>query len=318
MRYTLPPKGGLKAVSIGRMTIDHGSRRLLAQAVYRNTKNSFDGVLLDWVWNKWDIRGFYLLPVSRNPSTSQALDNNERAFDKSVSERKIFGLYSTSPDDNVKLQSYWFKEDDSARLSTKNRNLFTLSVDYTWSIANTWKANVEVIGQTGTSHETTSATDLTEKEVRGFMMHGAIEKQLKLGTLLRAELDYISGDNDASDDTITNFDSLYGVRRFDFGPTDVYQAMPRRNLVAIGARSVNTAFDDHNLMVSYKAMWYEEAPESVDSFIGNQIEFRWRWQVKPNLRLALGGAYLKKGKGFERGDYSGDSRFLFTGARYTF
>lgn len=318
MRYTLPPNGGLKAVSIGRMTIDHGSRRLLAQAVYRNTKNSFDGVLLDWVWNNWDIRGFYLLPVSRNPSTSQALDNNERAFDKSVSERKIFGLYSTSPDDNVKLQSYWFKEDDSARLSTKNRDLFTLSVDYTWSIANTWKANVEVIGQTGTSHQTTSATDLTEKEVRGFMMHGAIEKQLKLATLLRAELDYISGDNDASDDTITNFDSLYGVRRFDFGPTDVYQAMPRRNLVAIGARSVNTAFDHHNLMVSYKAMWYEEAPESVDSFIGNQIEFRWRWQVKPNLRLALGGAYLKKGKGFERGDYSGDSRFLFTGARYTF
>jgi len=84
MRYTLPRNGGLKAVSIGRMTIDHGSRRLLAQAVYRNTKNSFDGVLLDWVWNNWDIRGFYLLPVSRNPSTSQALDNNERAFDKSV------------------------------------------------------------------------------------------------------------------------------------------------------------------------------------------------------------------------------------------
>lgn len=318
MRYSPENKVGIKSLSIGRMTIDHGSRRLLAQAVYRNAKNSFDGVLLDWEWNHWDVRGFYLFPVSRNPSTSQALDNNGRALDKTLRERKIFGLYSTSPDDKVKLQSYWFKEEDSAQLSTKNRDLFTLSVDYTWSIAHDWNANVEVIGQTGTSHETAGATDLTEKEVRAFMTHSAIEKRVTLDTMVSAEFDYISGDNDAEDDTITDFDTLYGVRRFDFGPTDVYQAMPRRNLIAIGMRGVNTSFNHHNLMVSYKAFWYEKAPTSVDSFIGNQLEFRWRWQVKPDLRLALGGAYLMKGEGFQRGDYHDDSRFLFTSALYTF
>jgi len=43
-----------------------------------------------------------------------------------------------------------------------------------------------------------------------------------------------------------------------------------------------------------------------------------RYQVRPELRLVLGGAYLKKGEGFARGDYSDNSAFLFTGALYTF
>ena len=75
---------------------------------------------------------------------------------------------------------------------------------------------------------------------------------------------------------------------------------------------------EHNIMVSYKAMWYQKAPESVDNFIGQQLEARWRWQIMPSLRLAIGAAYLLKGDGFERGDYPDDSQFVFTGALYKF
>ena len=80
------------------MTLDHGSRRLLARGVYRNTQNAFDGITVDTEYQKWAIRGFYLLPVSRLPSASALIEDNERAFDKSYSERKIFGFYATSPE----------------------------------------------------------------------------------------------------------------------------------------------------------------------------------------------------------------------------
>ena len=308
----------VSAIKVGRMELDYGSRRLLAKTAYRNATNSYDGIVVEARVADWQVHGVYVLPVSRFPTDSESLDGNERAFDKSFSERKFFGVYAASKDNNVKLQSYWLKEDDSEALATRNRALYTLSVDYTQPFDNGLITNIEVVGQTGTSFQTASANDTDEKDVRAYMLFGYVGKQITDNTFLRAEVDYISGDNDTSDDTISDFDTLYGVRRFDFGPTDVYQAMPRRNLKAVGLRSVSKPAKAHNIMLGYKAMWYQKAPQDVDSFIGHQVEARWRYQVRPELRLVLGGAYLKKGEGFARGDYSDNSAFLFTGALYTF
>ena len=308
----------VSAIKVGRMELDYGSRRLLAKTAYRNATNSYDGIVVEARVADWQVHGVYVLPVSRFPTDSESLDGNERAFDKSFSERKFFGVYAASKDNSVKLQSYWLKEDDSEVLATKNRDLYTLSVDYTQPFNNGLITNIEVVGQTGTSYQTASANDTVEKDVRAYMLFGYVGKQITDNTFLRAEVDYISGDNDTSDDTISDFDTLYGVRRFDFGPTDVYQAMPRRNLKAVGLRSVSKPAKAHNIMLGYKAMWYQKAPQDVNSFIGHQVEARWRYQVRPELRLVLGGAYLKKGEGFARGDYSDNSAFLFTGALYTF
>lgn len=308
----------ISAIKVGRMELDYGSRRLLAKTLYRNATNSYDGVVVQGHIADWQVDGIYILPVSRFPSDSASVDANDRAFDKSFSERKFFGVYAASSDNNIKLQSYWLKEDDSEELATRNRDLYTLSVDYTKPFGNGWRTNVELVGQTGTANQTTAADDNDEKDVRAYMVFGYVGKQITSNTFLRAEIDYISGDNDNSDDTISDFDSLYGVRRFDFGPTDVYQAMPRRNLKTVGLRSVSKPGKEHNIMFGYKAMWYQKAPQDIDSFIGHQAEVRWRYQVRPELRLVLGGAYLKKGEGFERGDFSDNSAFLFTGALYTF
>lgn len=305
-------------IKVGRMELDYGSRRLLAKTAYRNATNTYDGMVVEARVADWQVHGIYVLPVSRFPSDSARLDANKRAFDRSYSDRKFFGFYAASNDNNIKLQSYWLKENDAKALATKNRDLYTLSVDYTQPFDNGVITNIEVVGQTGTSYQTASADDINEKDVRAYMMFGYVGKQITDNTFLRAEVDYISGDNDSSDNTISDFDSLYGVRRFDFGPTDVYQAVPRRNLKTIGFRSVSKPSKTHNIMLGYKAMWYQKAPQDVDSFIGHQVEARWRYQVRPELRLVLGGAYLKKGDGFARGDYSDNSAFLFTGALYTF
>ena len=103
----------VSAIKVGRMELDYGSRRLLAKTAYRNATNSYDGIVVEARVADWQVHGVYVLPVSRFPTDSESLDGNERAFDKSFSERKFFGVYAASKDNNVKLQSYWLKEDDS-------------------------------------------------------------------------------------------------------------------------------------------------------------------------------------------------------------
>ena len=308
----------VKAITVGRMAVDHGSRRLMAKGVYRNAINAFDGVMVDTVVKDWDVRGFYFLPVSRFPTQSQLVEDNKRAFDKSFSERKYFGLYAVSPDEKWKIQNVWFKESDSEELATKNRDLYTLSVDYSESFAGDWKSNIEVIGQTGTARASSSASDLTDLDVNAWMVHAHLGQQVTKSTFLRAEIDFATGDNDSADDEINAFDGLYGVRRFDFGPTDVYQGFQRSNIIAPGLRSVTKIGGVHNIMVGYKALWYHKVEQGEEDFMGNQLEVRWRYQVMPELRLEFGGAYLMKGGALEQGDYPDDSQFAYTAFLYKF
>jgi len=318
LTYTANGDGALQSWRVGRQEVSYGSRRLLSNTIYRNANNMFDGVVIDWRLLDWNVRTLYLQPVSRLPTDSTLVSNNDRAFDKSYRERALYGVYATTLDNALKVQSYWLKESDSNTLATKNRDLYTLSVDYTFTFSNQWKANLEVIGQTGTSHLTRREEDTTPVDVRAYMLFGYVGRQISSSTFLRAEIDYISGDNNNADGTISDFDTLYGVRRFDFGPTDVYQAMPRRNLATVGVRSISKPAKSQHIMAAYKAMWYQRTPADAERFIGHQVEARWRWQVLPSLRLALGGAYLHKGEGLKRGDYTDNSMFAFTGALYTF
>ncbi len=39
----------------------------------------------------------------------------------------------------------------------------------------------------------------------------------------------------------------------------------------------------------------DKVAEGADDFMGQQLEFRWRYQALPDLRLEFGGAYLHKG-----------------------
>ena len=308
----------LDSVTVGRVTLDHGSRRLMGRTRFRNATNSFEGALVDGPFSGWNVRGFYLLPVSRFPFDAPSLDDNKRAFDKSFSNQKFFGIYAESQDDAWKIHSYWLKESDSEALATKNRDLFTLSVDYSKTFFKDWNYNIEAIGQTGQARQSASASDLDDKDVTAWMVHSHIGKQISANTFLRAEIDAASGDNNADDATIRGFDSLYGLRRFDFGPTDVYQAFPRSNILAPGLRGVTKLGGAHTIMVGYKGLWLHKVSEGEDDFLGHQVEFRWGYQALKPLRVEIGGAYLAKGSALEAGAYPDDSMYAYTGLMYSF
>ena len=308
----------MKKISVGRFVLDHGSRRLLGSGYFRNALNSFDGIVTDWHWSDWSVRGFYLFPVSRLPSDAASIDNNERAFDKSDTERRFYGVYAESDDKQWRVQTYWFNEDDGPGLNTRNRDLFTVSTQYTSPKGSEWLADVEVALQTGTQRQTTASDDVNDLDHFAWLLHASVGKMLDSKTSLSAVVDLISGDNDSSDNKSSAFDGLYGVRRFDFGPTEVYRSFARRNLVGIGAKVVSKFTSKDNLLLHYRAYWYQKTPNGSDSFLGNQLEMRWRHQITKPLRLEFGSAYMFKGKALEQGDYPGDTAYVYSGFRYRF
>ncbi len=91
--------GGLnmQKLSVGRFILDFGSRRVISSGYFRNAMNTFDGVVSEWQWNDWNVNAVYLLPVTRLPGDAASIDANERGFDKSYSERAIYGNRSPRP-----------------------------------------------------------------------------------------------------------------------------------------------------------------------------------------------------------------------------
>ena len=89
------PADGHK-VTVGRYTMDIGSRRLSARNKFRNTINSFNGV-------RWDFQGddgysagaFWNMPTERRPGMRSQLVDNEHDFDNQSIDYQFFGLHST-------------------------------------------------------------------------------------------------------------------------------------------------------------------------------------------------------------------------------
>lgn len=306
--------GGLnmQKLSVGRFILDFGSRRVISSGYFRNAMNTFDGVVSEWQWNDWNVNAVYLLPVTRLPGDAASIDANERGFDKSYSERAMYGVYASSADKTWQLQTYWFDEEDGPDLNTANREFLTVSAHYTLPKDTKWRADAEVIVQSGTRHQSTSPSDVTEIDHQAWLFHGAFGQMVTDTTSLQAIVDLISGDNDSNDGKNTNFDALYAVRRFDFGPTEVYRTMPRRNLVSLGLKMVSKFTKKDNLLIRYLNFSYQKTPVGGESEIGNQIEFRWRHQLLPKFRLEFGGAYMAKGDAFAQGDYPDDTVYGYT------
>ena len=53
---------------------------------------------------------------------------------------------------------------------------------------------------------------------------------------LSLHYDYASGDDDPSDGDNSRYDTLFGSRRFDYGPTSIYGAFARSNINTPGVR----------------------------------------------------------------------------------
>jgi hypothetical protein len=335
-------QGARLDVSAGRMTIDLGDRRLVARNRFRNTINAYTGVHTLWKSaDGFEAHAFYVEPVQRKPSDLASLLDNERELDTESSDVSLWGVFGAAPDvfGSVKGEAYVYglRTRDHAGIPAADRDIYTPGFRlYKTPAAQSWDFETEAVYQFGTSRMTTAATDKRDLQHRAAFFHGEIGYTLSGKSSPRLELsyDYASGDDDPTDNENNRFDTLYGSRRGDFGPTGIYGAFARSNINSPGLRFEAKPLKKLSGMVGYRAVWLASARDQYTTarlqdptghsgdFVGHQLEAQLQYNLLPgNLVLEFGGAYLAHGEFLEdapNAPNEGDTTYVYASAMATF
>jgi hypothetical protein len=196
--------------------------------------------------------------------------------------------------------------------------------------------DAEFTWQHGTRRASASATDTRTLDVSASFMHLAMGYSFEAvwQPRLSLEYDFGSGDDNRLDLNYGRFDSLFGPRRADFGPTGIYGPLGRENIHSWGFR---LGFNPSALTDAFISWRSNRLDTSLDIFArtgvqdllgvsgkdaGNQWEFRVRhWLVEDKVRLEAGGAWYNQGDFLEtapNANGNGDPVFVYTDINWLF
>ena len=304
-------------VQFGRMTLDVGSRRLVSRNRMRNTINAFTGVHARWSKpGGIGLQAFLTMPVARLPNNLERdrLRNNEFELDQEHWERILWGLRVSDVRIGERLDTEWYlfgiREKDRPSLPTRNRDFLTAGLRASKS-GDVWAYELETAIQQGKSRASALPTDTMDLDHRAWFVHAEISRELQGSWEPRVILrfDYASGDKDPDDGEFNRFDTLYGDRRWEFGPTGIYGALTRSNILSPGVALRSKPGPSTDFRIDYRPAWLasdrdfmptaalRDRDGNSGSFIGHQVDLRWRWwSASRNLTVDFTAAYLWKGE----------------------
>ncbi|WP_267393699.1 MULTISPECIES: alginate export family protein [unclassified Sphingomonas] len=303
--------GSKLALQGGRFLLNLGSGRLVATDEYRNTVNGFTGLQVEIDPTRATaLTLFYVLPQERLPDDADDIRHNKVRFDRETFDDAFFGAYLRHKKLVGPLQGelayYRLVERDSPGRDTADRHLSVVDA----RIDNDAKAgsvdvDVEGVYEFGRASDSTMATATNAAVAAGFV-HAAAGYTFAAPFTPRVGLfyDYASGDKPGG--KFGRFDTLFGSRRDDLGPSGTYGGVARENISAPGVRFEAKPGKRVEVLADYRAIWlasrYDRFYNVVDKtgrsgdFAGQQLSGRFRyWLVPQHLRLESNYALLFKG-----------------------
>ena len=308
-------KGGHGLLTLGRFTMDLGSRRLVARNRFRNTTNAFTGVQGEWT-SASGLRavGFWTMPQVRRPDAAADVADNKIELDRESTASQFFGGDLTLPSVlGGTLEGYAFRlvERDRSDLATRNRRLWTLGARlFARPVAGKFDHDLEAAWQGGTARRSTAGADVADLDVSAWLVHAEAGYTFKGGWSPRLSglIDAASGDS-ARAGHYRRFDTLFGARRSEFGPTSLFGPLQRSNIISPGLRVEAAPTKRLDLMAAVRPGWAETARDAFAAtgvkdpggasgrFAGTQLEGRVRYWLVPGLMQSdMGAAALFKGR----------------------
>ena len=291
-------------VQIGRFTKDINSRRLFARNSYRNTINSYTGIAWQQTSASTELGAFYLVPVEPRPGDIAALRHNAFRWDREQSQLRTWGIHGSRsgllPGINGDALLIAIDEEDDGRHQTRDRQYLTLDFRLSKVAAPaTWNFEIEVALQEGELSRN-NAPNAATLDHRAQFYHAQLGYSFEDSwqTTVSMQIDYASGENNGFDDKDEAFDTLFGARRFDFGPTGIYGPFVRSNIYSPGLRLSATPGRGQSLTVAHRHYWDAQGISGQNRFQGRQTEFSLGWHTPVDwLQLETGGAWLDGASG---------------------
>lgn len=326
--------GGTLSAQAGRITMDLGSRRFVARNRYRNTINGFTGIDVKWKsGGGTELRGFWTLPMRRQPSGFSQLRENKIQDDEEDFDLQFWGLYAASEVPMLGRGEVFvlgLHEQDEPNRRTRRRELYTPGFRfYRAPAVGEFDYTLETAFQVGRSRAATTGARLDHF---AHFHHVEVGYSFNVAWSPRVvvQYDYASGDEDPSDGNNNRFDTLFGARRFDFGPTGIYGPFARSNLNTPGLRLQLRPTRTVTSFVALRSFWLADRSDAwttsrvVDPtgksgrYLGSQVEMRVRWNILPgNLRFEAGYAHIFDGGFLQDAPNSnrpGDLNYFYTQA----
>lgn len=305
-------RGSETALDVGRFTMDLGSRRLVSRNNFRNTTNAFAGTRVQWHGaGESSVTAFYTLPLVREPADRDAILGNAVEWDRESFDLVFWGGFASQPvGGGATLEAYFYAldEDDSPKLQTRNRHLYTPGLRlFTKPAAGRWDYELEGAYQFGHLRESTAAS-ARKLDVSAYTIHAEVGYRFAVPWFPRLALEYDRASGDRRGGRYGRFDNLYGSRRSDFGPTSTFGALGRSNIGSLGMRLEVAPDRRWDGFLHYSANWLDSASDSFATtgvrdpagasgrFAGHELEARVRyWLVPDILRMDVGAAVLIDG-----------------------
>lgn len=309
--------GSTTELTAGRFLLKLGSKRLAASPGFRNTANGFTGVRADWSRKDKGQAAtlFYTLPQQRLPSDRASLLNNAVEWDRETDDLRFWGgIFSSQlPGSAVTMEiyAYGLDENDSADRATKNRHLVTPGFRlFTKSKTGRPDFEIEAAWQTGTTRASNAAS-APKRDVSAYTIAAEVGYTFDHPAKPRISLvgDIASGD-DPESANYNRFDTLFGIRRGEWGPSSsLYGPLSRNNVRDVGVKFGVKPSKRLDTFVFARAAWLDERTDSFAKtgikdptgrsgrYAGEQVEARVRYWIVPEfMQLDLGGALLAKGR----------------------
>lgn len=333
-RASIGYSDGPVELTAGRFHLNLGSRRLAGRNAFRNTINSFTGLRLDWRGKANDrLVAFYALPHARLPNDRGDLIGNRVRWDRESFDLTFWGAHYSRPDlfDGVTLQANVFglNERDGDNGPNRNRHLFTWGARLHRAPApGEWDLDLEGAVQTGSIRQSIAA-NAPRQNVRAFFAHAEFgySPGLPGKPRISALFDLASGDDPRSRERYGRFDTLFGPRRFELGPSGIFGPLARTNLLAAGLRAEIAPAPRWDVMTLWRPAWVHNRRDRFSNsgpvdpqgrsgrFAGHMLEVRLgHWLIEQRLRLEAGAAVLTTGRLLEQAPNStdfGDTRYAY-------
>lgn len=326
-------------LKLGRFTTDYGSRRLIARPIYRNTFNAFDGFEFKHTAPSGNqVSVFATQPVQRLPADKASVLDNDFEWDKSSDNRRFYGIFTTQPAplagktggyfDRLRTEVYYFS------LRENSETVLDSTIDTLGARAEVraqpgqFDFEIEGVLQRGDNTKLTGEGNVSRGDHRAEYAFFELGYSFDVPSRLRVlfEIDYGSGNDLATPQRQERFNQLFGVTAFAYGPTGFYGVFNASNIITPGLRATFNPVPTLNLMASYRHFWLADNRDSLgrtkrsdpsgltDSYMGQHLDLRARWDVSPlSVRIEVGAVFYKP-EGFQKRN----SVFTYGGAELTF